>query len=300
MKHIYKFFAISVITLMTVLGLLHPLYAQEKKIKVVASFYPLAEFASRVGGHYVDVTNITPVGSEPHDYEPTPMDMKKVYEARLFILNGAGVDPWATKIKNDVVKKGIVILEMISLVSPMNGHYLNNRDPHVWLDPVTAKNMVQEISKSLKTIDPEHAQYYETQTTIFVEQLNRLNNDYAHGLTSCKLHDIITSHAAFNDLAKRCGFNAYSIAGLSPEEEPSPKTMSQLIILAREKHIKYIFFERLVNSKLSETIARETGAKTLVLDPREGLTTTGIKAGKNYLSIMKENLATLRQAMECK
>jgi zinc transport system substrate-binding protein len=290
----------TTISVFMVLSDWHPLYAQEKRIKVVASFYPLAEFASRVGGEYVDVTNITPAGSEPHDYEPSPGDLKKIYEAKLFIVNGAGVDPWATKIKNDLVKKGITVLEMMSLVSHASGKHLNNHDPHIWLDPVIAKEMVQEIAKSLETIDPGHAQYYRVRANVFVEQLEHLNSDYAQGLASCKLHDIITSHAAFNYLAKRYGFNAYSIAGLSPEEEPSPKTMAQLITLVREKHIKCVFFERLVNPKLSETIARETGAKTLVLDPIEGLTAKEIKAGKNYLTIMKENLANLRQAMECK
>ncbi|MGC8901193.1 MAG: metal ABC transporter solute-binding protein, Zn/Mn family [bacterium] len=299
MKLMHKFTIILAIAVFTVLGNQHPLYAQDKKINVAASFYPLAEFASRIGGEYVDVINITPAGSEPHDYEPTPMDIKKIYTAKLFVFNGAGVDPWAEKIERDLRKKGVVVIKIMDLVASRNEQYINNRDPHIWLDPVIAISMVESISKALQSIDPEHAQYYKTHANIFIGQLKQLDRDYALGLASCKLHDIVTSHAAFNYLAKRYGFKAYSVAGLSPEEEPSPKTMAQLIRLVQQKHIKYIFFERLVNPKLSDTIARETGAKTLVLDPIEGLTQKEISAGRNYLSIMQENLRNLRQAMEC-
>ena len=299
MKKIHKLATILTIAIavFTVLGNQHALYAQE--INVAASFYPLSEFASRIGGKYVNVINITPAGSEPHDYEPTPMDIKKVYMSNLFIFNGAGVDPWAEKMENHLKKKGIVVLKMMNLIASGNDQYINNHDPHIWLDPVIAKGMVEAISRSLQSMDPEHAQYYKNRTNVFIEQLNQLDRDYAHGLASCKLHDIVTSHAAFNYLSKRYGFKAYSIAGLSPEEEPSPKTMAQLITLVKDKQIKYIFFERLVNSKLSETIAREAGAKTLVLDPIEGLTQKEISSGKDYLSIMQANLKNLRQAMEC-
>jgi zinc transport system substrate-binding protein len=295
----YKLFITLMVTTGTVFGSFHLAYAQKNRINVAVSFYPLAEFTEQVGGKYVDVINITPSGAEPHDYEPTPMDIKKVYLSRLFIFNGAGVDPWAKKIEQDLKRKGVVVLEMINLVEPIKRQYDNNYDPHIWLDPVIAQKMVQEINKNLRTMDPEHAGYYEKRASLYAAQLTQLDKAYAQGLSTCRLHDIVTSHAAFGYLAKRYGFNAYSIAGLSPEEEPSPKTIAELIKIVREKHIKYIFFERLINPKLSETIAHETGAKTLVLDPIEGLTREEIKAGKDYISIMKENLANLRRAMGC-
>lgn len=283
-----------------VLGVQNPLFARESMINVAVSFYPLAEFASRVGGKYVKVINITPAGSEPHDYEPTPIDIKKIYTAKLFIFNGAGVDPWADKIKQDLVKKGSIVVNMMDIIRSYNPHTSTNFNPHIWLDPVIAQEIVLKISNAIQKADPKHTYYYQQRTNLFIDALKTLDKDYAHGLDSCKLHDIITSHAAFNYLAKRYGFNTYSIAGLSPEEEPSPKTMAQLITLVREKHIRYIFFERLVGPRLSDTIAHETGAKTLVLDPIEGLTEKEIRAGKDYLSIMRENLVNLKQAMECK
>ncbi len=301
MKQMHKLAKILVITItiFMVLGDQHPLYAQEIRINVAASFYPLAEFASRVGGEYVNVINITPAGSEPHDYEPTPMDIKKIYSSRIFIMNGDGVDPWAGKIKQDLLRKGVIVVDMMGIIRSYNPHTTTNVNPHIWLDPVIAQEMVLKISKAIQKIDPEHTSYYKNRTNLFIDALKKLDKDYAKGLSACKLHDIITSHDAFPYLAKRYGFYTHSIAGLSPEEEPSPKTIARLIVLVREKHIRYIFFERLVSPKLSDTIAHETGAKTLVLDPIEGLTEKEVKAGKDYLVIMQENLKNLRQAMEC-
>ena len=109
----------------------------------------------------------------------------------------------------------------------------------------------------------------------------------------------MTSHAAFGYLSKEYGFEALSITGFSPESEPSTRQLADLATLARQKNIRYIFFETLVSPRLAQTLASEIGAETLVFIPLEGLTDEEIAQGKDYISVMRENLNNLQIAMEC-
>ena len=111
---------------------------------------------------------------------------------------------------------------------------------------------------------------------------------------------MIASHNAFTYLANRYDLNIVSISGLSPNEEPSPKRLAEIADFARQNNVKYIFFEMLVQPRLSETIAREVGAQTLVFNPLEGLTDEEIAQGENYLSVQRKNLSNLRTALDCK
>lgn len=273
------------------------------KIQVVASFYPLADFAKNVGGDLVDVTNITPAGAEPHEYEPTPRDIVKVNSARLLIYNGNGVDPWAEKIESDLKAKGVRVIKISGILDSLKKNAHDNEsgesDPHFWLDPVNAQTEVDSIADALIQIDKTREKEYNQNRNTFKKQLADLDTEYRNGLANCELRTIVTSHNAFEYLARRYNLETLYILGLSPEEEPSAKTIAEVSNLAKEKDIKYIFFETLVNPKLSETIANEIGAKTLVLNPIEGLTDEEIATGKNYLSVMRENLTNLKTALQC-
>jgi len=273
------------------------------KIQVAASFYPLAEFAKNVGGDLLSVTNITPAGAEPHEYEPTPQDIVKVNSSRLLIYNGNGIDPWAEKIEPDLKSKGIEVIKMSDKLESVKkdakddggGEY----DPHFWLDPVNAQAQADIIADALIKIDKAREKEYNQNRDNFKKQLADLDAEYRNGLANCGSRTIVTTHNSFGYLARRYDLETLHILGLSPEEEPSAKTIAEVTNLAREKNVKYIFFETLVNPKLSETIAKEIGAKTLVLNPIEGLTEEEIAAGKNYLSVMRENLTNLRTALQC-
>jgi len=282
----------------------------EGKIKVVASFYPLAEFAKQVGGNNVEVVNMTPPGAEPHDFEPSPQDIVNAYSSNLFIFNGSGFDPWAEKIRPELENKGVAVINMTEYFDLLKGveeheeaeekdHEAEETDPHIWLDPVLAKKEVEIIRDALKKIDPINSELYESNATQYLTQLSVLDKKYKDGLASCNLRDLVASHGAFGYLAKRYALNVVSIAGFSPEEEPSPKRMAEIADLARSKKINYIFFETLVSPKLAETIAREIGAKTLVFNPIEGLTEDELEKGANYISVMEENLNNLRTALIC-
>ncbi len=281
----------------------------EEKLKIAASFYPLAELARQVGGDRVEVLNMTPAGVEPHDYEPTPRDIIKIRSAKVFLFNGGNTDAWAEKIQEDLKKRGVEVVNMSETLAK-SGELLKGQevvevsekagfDPHFWLDPVLMQKQAMVVGDVLIKVDPGNAEYYTKTTADYVKRLADLDQKYREGLAHCQIRDVITSHAAFGYLARRYNLNMIYISGLSPDEEPSPRRLADIATLARQKNIEYIFFEPLASPKLAQTIAQEVGAKTLVFNPIEGLTDEEVQAGKNYISIMEENLKNLRIALRC-
>ena len=266
------------------------------KINITTSFYPLAYLAEKISGERGLVTNITPAGTEPHDFEPTPRDMAKIYQSALFIFNGGGIDSWAEKFQNNVKVKPTNILTL-----NMSNELTNTdkSDPHFWLDPNFMSQQGDIILASLIKIDSKHTEEYTNNWKSLKNDLAELDQEYQTGLSNCQLREIVTSHDAFGYLAKRYNFSVFHILGISPEDDPSPKKIAEIANLARDKNIKYIFFETMVSSKLSQTIASEIGASTLVLDPIEGLLEQDSKNNEDYLSLMKKNLTNLKTAMVC-
>ncbi len=273
------------------------------RLAVTASFYTMAELTRQVGGDKIDVTTIIKPGVEPHDYEPTPQDIAAIHNSKLFVYNGASLELWADKIGNELASEGIVVVRAsdgINLVpGSAEGEGAPSFDPHVWLDPVLAAREVDNIKDGLIKADPGNRKTYEQNATSYKAKLADLDREFRTGLANCGRSDIVTSHQAFAYLGRRYGLDVMAISGLSPDEEPSPEKLAQVAQFARQHNVKYIFFEKLVSPKLSQTIASEVGAKTLVVDPLEGLTQDEINQGKNYLSIQRQNLANLRLALNC-
>jgi len=275
------------------------------KLTVAATFYPLAHFAEQVGGEHVQVINMTPNGIEPHDYEPTPQDLAELEEVDLFLYNGAGLDPWAETIAPNLAAKGITTLRATERIDLLEGHDEHEEeeqheatDPHAWLDPTYALYIVGQIRDELVAIDPENAATYNGNAATYVSTLQLLEKHYREDLADCTLREIIVSHDAYRYMATRYDFATHAIAGLSPDEEPSAQRIAELADLAKEKGIDTIFFEELVSPDLAQTIADEVGAQTNVLHTIEGLT-PGQSAGATYMSLMYENLESLKLAMHC-
>ncbi len=292
--------------------------ARADKPLVVASFYPLYEFAKQVAGVHAEVVSLVPVGIEPHDWEPAPQDVIRVQHAKLFVYNGAGLEPWVEKLLRDAKARGTAVVratERVPLLSgdrPGHEHARGAKagaaptrethaiDPHVWLDPVRAQAQVEAIRAGLAKVDPANAAAYASNAQAYRTKLAALDAAFATGLKSCARRDFVTTHSAFSYLARRYGLTQIPIQGIEPEAEPNPAALAALVRLAKERKIRYVFFETLVSSKLAETLAREIGATTLVLNPVEGLTKQEEAAGKGYLSVMDENLRNLRLGLECR
>lgn len=273
-------------------------------LSVVTSFYPIGEFARQVGGGRVRVEVITPAGTEPHDYEPTARQVAAAYASDVFLFNGGGVDAWAEKISGQASENGARVAEMASAIDTLPAAEGDEEsdaqfDPHFWLDPELAKREVELIRDTLTAADPAYAETYAANATAYAATLDRLDDAYRSGLSSCANPTVVSSHATLAYVADAYGFDVISISGLSPEEEPSAGRIASIAELAKEKKIEYIYFETLVSPRIAETIAEEIGAMTLVFNPLEGLTQEETAAGKTYVSVMEDNLTNLKTGMMC-
>ena len=264
-----------------------------QKLQVTTSFYPLYFFTGEIAKDMAKVINITPAGAEPHDYEPTTQDIANMENSALLIINGGSLETWGDKVKDNLKKKDVLI------VSAAEGLDALNEDPHVWLDPQLAILEVRKIAKAMETIDPVNKTVYESNAFSLEKRLEVLDESFRQGLSRCRQKDIVTSHTAFGYIAARYGFKQVSIAGLTPDEEPSPRQLAEVANFAKANNLKFIFFETLLSSRLSETIATEIGAKTLVFNPLEGLTPEEENKGEDYFSVQMRNLANLKIALEC-
>jgi len=271
------------------------------KLKVVAAFYPLAEAATKVGGDLVDLENLTPPGVEPHDLELTPSRIADIQEADVVLYLGHGFAPALEDAVPDAQGTAVDLLEGLPLRPgvPEEGEEGSVDDPHVWLDPVLYRRVVERIEKAFAQARPDDASTFEANAQSFDAELGRLDQEYRDGLTGCDRDLIVTSHAAFGYLSSTYGLRQEPIAGLAPDAEPSPDRLAELAELVKREGVTTIFTEELVSPKVAETLAREVGVSTAVLNPLEGLTPKEVSAGDDYVSVMRDNLQTLETALGC-
>ncbi len=297
-------FVLGAAALFASLAHLGPVRTDDQRVGIhaTASFYPLFYLAREIAGERASVSFIVPPGAEPHDYELTPQDMIRLQTSDIVILQGAGLEPWQNDVEHALNdhRTTIVIAGEASANRIFEDEDGNNvTDPHTWLSPKRAHTLVDAILAGFVKADPAFADAYRANAADLTARLAALDAEYAATLASCRRYEIVTSHSAFGYLAADYGLEQVSIAGLSPEEEPSPKALAEVARFARAHGVTHIFFETLVAPDLAETIAREVGAQTLVLNPIEGLTHAELAAGKDYMTAMRSNLAHLSTALSC-
>jgi zinc transport system substrate-binding protein len=276
---------------------------ENEKIMVVASFYPLYEFASRVGGDRAQVSSLVPAGTEPHDWEPTPQDRQRVQSATMLVINGAGFESWSGAMEARLVidtSEGIEPEHEEEIEEDEHGHE-GGVNPHIWLDPVLAKHQVEKIRDAMAAADPENAGYYNQNAAEFIAELDQLDAFAKLELGDCEKSDFVAFHDAFAHFAERYGLTQHSIHGVAPEGEVLPQRIEQVIALANQLGISVIYSEDLVDSRLAETIAGEIpGGRVLVLSPIEGIDREEQAAGVSYMDKMRENVANLKVGLECR
>jgi zinc transport system substrate-binding protein len=244
---------------------------------IVAAFYPLAWAAERIAEEGASVVNLTPPGAEPHDAELSPRDVETIGDADLVLYAGGGFQPAI----EDAVR---------DRESPSFDVVRGDEDPHVWLDPIRFADVASEIGRRLGRAEA---------AAELAAELRQLDAEYRGGLGRCTRRTLVATHAAFGHLAARYGLTQLSLAGRAPEAEPGPRELERLVDEVRASGATTVFAEPLVSDRLAETVGREVGATVAVLDPIEGLTEERLDAGDDYLSVMRRNLAALRQALGC-
>ena len=253
---------------------------------VVAAFYPLAYAAERVAAPGTEVHNLTPPGVEPHDVELSARAVARIGDASVVFYLGSGFQPALERALDSTGAAGVDLLQGVALRGTAEA-----RDPHVWLDPRRYAKVVERIAAELGRRQQGRA---------VAAELDRLDRELERGLRDCARREFVTSHAAFGYLADRYGLEQLAITGLSPEAEPTPAELRDVIGTVREHGATTIFFETLVSPRLATTVAREVGARAAVLNPIEGLSEDELERGADYFSVMRANLAALRQALGCR
>ena len=281
-------------------------------VGVVAAFYPLQWAAERVGGDRVDVTSLTPPGAEPHDLELTPRDVASLTEADLVVyLEGfqPALDDAAAEAGDAAWDAGQAAdLSLTTRADEHEGETEEEHaghadqegeavDPHFWLDPTRLADVGDALARRLAEADPDGTATYEENAAALRTDLEALDAELEQGLADCAVTTLVTAHDAFGYLADRYGLDVVGINGLSPSAEPSAAQLAEISALVREQGVTTVYTETLVDPAVAETVAREAGVRTAVLDPLEGLTEES--AGSDYLEVMRADLATLREGQSC-
>ncbi|HOA15446.1 MAG TPA: zinc ABC transporter substrate-binding protein [Bacillota bacterium] len=286
----------------------------EDRITVIASIFPVFDFARKVAGERADVYMLLPPCAEAHSYEPKPSDVGLLSEADLFIYTTSSMEPWAPDMLAGMDSSSLHVLEA-GLGAPVSITYEEEHalhedgrvedgiesksgrgvDPHIWLDIDNSIFMVRAIASAMAGISPGDADYFHSNAEAYVERLIALDNSYKEAIAGCSLRTIIHGgHYAFGYLARRYGLDYRAAQGFSPDSEPGPKQMMELIGLMKDTGAKYIFYEELVEPRVADVIAKETGAGMLMLHAGHNISKGELASGKGFIGLMEDNLEALK------
>ncbi len=262
--------------------------AQGGKPQVVAGFYPLQYLAERVAGGHADVASLATPGAEPHDLELSIRQRAAVADADLVIYDAAVQPAVADAVEQSGQTRSLESGRLVSSVS---------EDPHFWLDTTSMQRVGRHLRDQMSQLDPAHEADYRANFARLSDDLDRLAGDYEQGLRGCALDTVVVSHDAFGAL-ERYGLRFAAINGLTPDAEPSPGHLAQLQDLIEAEGVDTVFSETLASPELARALAEDLSVRTAVLDPIEGLSEA--TADEDYLSLMRRNLAALREANRCR
>jgi zinc transport system substrate-binding protein len=266
------------------------------RIKVAVSIAPLADLAQQVGGEHVTVTTLVPPAASPHTYEPTPAQVREVAEADVLALIGLGFEFWAEDVIESAANPDLIVVrtsEGIEVIQDEHGHEEHDiGNPHVWLNPRNAMVQVRHLRDALVEADPAHQTEYEANTETYLAQLEALDEEIAAQVATWSQREFIAFHPSWVYFAQRYGLTQAAVVERTPGREPSPAELAEIIETARRIGAKAIFAEPQFSSKAAETIAAESGAQVLFLNPLGGA-----EGPTSYLEMMRYNVAQMGKAM---
>lgn len=290
------------------------------KLRVITTLFPLYDFARAIGGDRADVTLLLPPGMEAHSFEPKPGDIVRVGKADLFIYTNRNMEPWAVDIISGIDSKKTMVIDasrgtrMLKTGKSAGHDHIGNdhdredahnhgkgMDPHLWLDFGNARIMVDNILAGFIARDPNNSGWYSANAAAYKARLTELDDRYRAGLAVCDKRIFLHGgHFAFGYLANRYGLRYESAYAVSADAEPSPAKIANLISRMRANGLRYIFTEELVEPRVADTIARETGARILMLHGAHNISRDDLASGATFFSLMERNLGNLRIGMQCR
>jgi len=289
-----------------------PSWAISDRLTVVASVFPLFDFAREVAGSAADVRLLLPPGVDPHSWEPKPSDIVDLSRADIFLYTSDKMEPWAGSIGRAVKGRNIVILQVMSSLgfNTTDKSYKaagagetvkdHGEDPHFWLDLSLSGRAAQVIGQTLIGNDPGNRDSYASRALEYAGQLEKLDQAFKEGLEDCDSRKLVTGgHAAFGHLARRYDLEQVSVYGLSPDAEPSPRHLAGIVNLVRENSVRTVFSEEMMNPRMAQVLSQETGTKVRTLNPGANLTVAQWRSGVTFFDLMRKNLDTLKEGLGC-
>jgi zinc transport system substrate-binding protein len=295
---------------------------------IYTTIFPLEDFTKKIGGDYVKVESVYPPNIDAHTFEPTQKTMVNIAKADAFIYTGAGLEGFVDKATKALKDEKVKFVEAADGVTFIEGghdhdhegeeshgkshedeqadegheegeehHDHGDLDPHVWLDPLRAMTMAENIKDELIELKPKQKATFEKNFETLKKELEQLDKELGDTIQKGKTKEIVVAHSAYGYWHDRYGLEQISIAGLSPENEPSQKELQTIIKEAREKNVKYVMFEQNVKPKIAEIVKNELNAEPLALHNLESVTDQDIKNKEDYISLMKGNIETLKKAL---
>lgn len=291
-----------------------------KRLVVVATLFPLYDFAKNVAGERADVTLLLPPGAEPHSFEPKPADIMRLNKADVFLYTSPEMEPWASDILKGLQNRDLeVVNTSLGVITGevrekkehrhdrpekhKPGHYGHSgaADPHIWLDFANAVKIVENVRDGLSKKDPAGKEAYEQNAAAAIERLKALDERFRAGLQHCDKKVLVNGgHFAFDYMARRYGFRYVSVYGVSPDAEPTAADLARITRLIRQNGLRHLFHEELVNPRLADTLSRESGVSLLKLHPAGNLTRDQFDRGETFQTLMEMNLESLRTGMQCR
>lgn len=281
---------------------------QADPLPVIASIFPVADMVQQVGGEHVSVVTVIPAGASPHAFEPSPGLVKKITSARIFFKIGAGLEFWWEKIVQnaEIRPVEVVLSDGVNLIEASHSHHEHSKgadapgeshegNPHVWLDPVIAADMVSKIADSLILADPAHADFYRNRWRQFLAELEALDRDIRAAVSRFTSRWYISAHSAWDYFARRYGLESAGAIEASPGRQPAPREISALVARIKEHQIRSVFAEPQLNSQLAAVVAREAGIPVVFLDPVGDPQSVD---RNTYIRLMRTNLRTLQEVMQ--
>lgn len=294
-----------------------PAEKDPNKIQVVTTIFAAYDFIRQVGGDKVEAVLLLPPGTESHNYEPTPRDINKIKQAKVFIYVGGESDAWVTRTLEAIKTKDTKIIKLMDLVPTVKESFVEGMekpkdehehededeedeyDEHVWTSPKNAIQIVNKISETLGEIDTVNKEVYESNGKKYTEKLTQLDEKFMEIVKTAKRKELI-----FGDrFPLRYFVDAYGLdyyaafPGCAKDTEPSASTIAFLIDKVKRDKIPVVFHIELSNEKIAETICQATGAKKREFNTCHNIKKEELKKGVTYLSLMENNVKVLKEAL---
>ena len=278
---------------------------ETKGMKIVTSFYPVYAMVKEISGDLNDVRMIQS-SSGIHSFEPSANDIAAIYDADVFVYHSHALESWAGSLDPSLKKSKVKVLEasegmtlerVPGLEDMEAGDGIDEKtlyDPHTWLDPEKVAEEAQIIADKLSELDSANKDTYQKNAHSFSAKAHDLTKKYHPIFEKANQKTFVTQHTAFSYLAKRFGLNQLGIAGISPEQEPSPRQLTEIQEFVKTYKVKTIFTESNASSKVADTLVKSTGVSLKTLNPLEA----DPQNDKSYLENLEENMAILAEELK--